>query len=82
MVAREILEIYKITTESYSREIECDKDDKLFPGFHCFNLSISCLNRFHLENVCAVDFSNDCVGFQMSGKGLKPEIEFIGGTSG
>ena len=31
----------------------------------------------------SVDFSNDCVGFKMSGKGIKPEIKFIAGwTSG
>ena len=35
----EILEIYKIRTESYSREIECDKDEKFifrFSLFQCF----------------------------------------------
>ena len=48
---------------------------KVFTASDSFNLSISCLNWFHLENVCAVDF---CNGFKTGGLGLKPEIECIG----
>ena len=68
----EILEIYKIRTESYCREIGCKKQAKICQDFTAsasFHLSITCLNRFHLENVCAVDFWNDCAGFKTSGKG-------------